>query len=511
MEKKLTPEQKAAIRAEKLAKEAAEKEQDFIEVEHLLGKEAADALRDHYKLFDDRYYKWMASLYDPAIGGFYYSKSAQNTDGYYPDLESTKQALAFFSNSGMTRKYASINEAYPQWMKDQIINFVKPLQCPEDGYFYHPQWGKDIIPSRLSRDLGWATGTLKDFGAKPKWDTPNGHKGEFGPPPKSALAAAKGSGEEGAASAASVYPERLRTVENFRRYLVCELNGNSDPYDLTPNLIRSKSYPIGNNMNAQAGQIKQRERLGIETGELVDSDGDGIADNGFIATFCEVFGAWQLPYNGVWEESHILDADGNPVADERGSMHYNAINGLMKLSTSYNALGVKMPYAAEALASAIEMAAFLGEHEDGRPGPDIMGHRPNGSVDVYNPWVAVQAIFSNLDKFYTKEERQSLQEKLKANAAQMIRTTTAKSVSFAKEDGSFGYTWSFSPSRSQGAPVAVPETVEGDINGGSIAVSGITRNMCAGLGVKNIAIYRDSDFDVVLEILEERNAEFLAK
>ena len=500
---KLTAEEKARIRAEKLAAEAKEREADFKEVEDLLGKDAADALRDHYKLFDDRYYKWMASLYDPTIGGFYYSKSAQNNDGYLPDLESTKQALAFFSNSGMTRKYASINEAYPQWIKDQIVAFVKPLQCPEDGYFYHPQWGKNITASRLSRDLGWATSTLKDFGAKPKWDTPNGHKGEFGPPPESAIAKAA---EGEASAAASVYPERLRTVENFRRYLVCELNGNEDPNDLTPNLIRKKSYPIGNLMNAQAGQIKQRDRLGIETGELIDSDGDGIADNGFIATFREVFNSWQLSYNGLWEESHVLDAEGNPVESAEGTVHYNAINGLMKISTSYNSLGVKMPNAAEALKSAIYMAAYLGEHPDGRPGADVLGKRPNGSVDVYNPWVAVQAIFSNLDKFYSKQEREELQRTLKENAAQMIRTSTAKSVSFAKADGSFGYTWDYSPRVSQSAPVAVPETVEGDINGGSIAVSGITRNMCYGLGIKNIPIYRDSDFDVVLEILEESNA-----
>ena len=502
MNGKLMPEEKARIREEKLRREALEREADFAEVEQLLGKDAADALRDHYALFDDRYYRWLASLFDPKIGGFYYSKSAQNTDGYLPDLESTKQALAFFSNSGMTRNYETIYDAYPEWMRERIINFVKPMQCPEDGYFYHPQWGKNIISSRQGRDLGWATSTLKDFRDKPKWDTPNGHKGEFGPPPERAGAAEQGTAQS-AAQGAAVYPERLRTVADFRKYLVCELNGNEDPSDLTPNLIRTKSYPIGNGMNATTGQIKQRERLGIETGELIDSDGDGIADNGFIATFCEVYGAWQLPYNGLWEPCHSVDADGNIVEDEGGDPHYNAINGLMKLSTSYNALGVRMPYAKQALQSAIKMAAFLGEHEDGRPGPDVMGKRPNGSVDVYNPWVAVQAIFANLDKFYTKEERLELQQTLKENAAAMIRTTTKKSVSFAKEDGSYGYTWQYSPARSQNAPVAVPETVEGDINGGCIAVSGITRNMCAGLGVKNIPIFRDSDFDAVLDIFEQ--------
>ena len=505
MDNGICGERKERAREEKRAAELARREAEFAEFESRFGKDAADALKAHYALYTDRFYKWLASLYDPAVGGFYFNEAARDTDGFLPDVESTKQAINFFGLTGLTTDYPSLIEAYPKWMRDQICGWVRELQSPDDGYFYHPQWGKDIIPSRLSRDLGWATSTLEEFGQMPKWDAPNGAKGEFGPPPKSALAAAEGSGEKGAASAASVYPERLRTVENFRRYLVCELNGNSDPYDLTPNLIRSKSYPIGNNMNAQAGQIKQRERLGIETGELVDSDGDGIADNGFIATFCEVFGAWQLPYNGVWEESHILDADGNPVADERGSMHYNAINGLMKLSTSYNALGVKMPYAAEALASAIEMAAFLGEHEDGRPGPDIMGHRPNGSVDVYNPWVAVQAIFSNLDRFSTKEERQSLQERLKANAAQMIRVTTEKTRHFEKPDGSFGYRWGECGTVSQNAKVSPPGYVIGDVNGGCIAVRGVTVSMCAGLGIKMIPIYGRSDWDVCLEIFEESN------
>ena len=38
--------------------------------------------------------KWLADLYDPESGGFYYSNSAKNNVGYLPDLESTSEALS---------------------------------------------------------------------------------------------------------------------------------------------------------------------------------------------------------------------------------------------------------------------------------------------------------------------------------------------------------------------------------------------------------------------------------
>ncbi len=36
---------------------------------------------------------WLASLYDPKTGGFYYSVSARDSDRFFPDLESTYQAV----------------------------------------------------------------------------------------------------------------------------------------------------------------------------------------------------------------------------------------------------------------------------------------------------------------------------------------------------------------------------------------------------------------------------------
>jgi len=195
----------------------------------------------------------------------------------------------------------------------------------------------------------------------------------------------------------------------------------------------------------------------------------------------EHFNARQNPEHGLWEDE----------------VHYNSVNGLMKISSSYNALGLKFNYADKAFESAMKMALL--DVDD----TDVKGKTTTGSVDVYNPWVAMQALLSNVKKFGTKEEYDKLIGMLKENVVALIKATTKKAKKFKKADGSFGYTWNYSPSRSQMAPVSVPETVEGDINGGSIATRGIFGNMCAALGL-NIPIFAPSDFDKYIDRINKR-------
>ena len=54
---------------------------------------------------------------------------------------------------------------------------------------------------------------------------------------------------------------------------------------------------------------------------------------------------------------------------------------------------------------------------------------------------------------------------------------------FAKDDGSFGYTQNEVPYKSQGEIVAIRYTVEGDVNGGTIAFTGIWSSMCEVLEI----------------------------
>ena len=56
-------------------------------------------------------------------------------------------------------------------MKEKLIAFCRNLQDEASGYFYHPQWGSNIGAARRGRDLGWATGILKNLGSEPLYPT----------------------------------------------------------------------------------------------------------------------------------------------------------------------------------------------------------------------------------------------------------------------------------------------------------------------------------------------------
>ncbi len=497
----------------KKAEEAIEEAEDFAYVTEQLGEEAAEALRAHIDLYDERFYLWIANLYDPGVGGFYYSNEALKNQGFLPDLESTRQALAFFNKSGMIAKYKDgFEEAVPELMQKQIVGFARGTQSSEDGYFYHPQWGTDIQPSRLSRDLTSATTILEYFGAKPKWNAPNGTQGEFGKAPgATAFTAPLGRSTVAAVSAViptasmsvSQFPKRLQTLEDWREYILVTLNGNLSADDETPNKIRTDSYKIGNDVGSHAAQLKQRDALGLELGEFRDENGDGRADGGFVETVERLFNSWLLDYNGLWEHNKSIDpSTGKPDDDPDGETYYNAINGLMKIGSMYSSLDLKHPCAEKAVESAIYMVNYMNKQSDGKPGPDVMGKRPEATVDVYNPWVSISEMLSNIKENGSAAELDLIQNAIRQNAAEMIKNTTAKVVHFRKEDGSFGYRWGTAGTTSQGAHVTTGLKNEGDVNGGCISVTGVTGDMYTALGLRRIPIFRDSDWDVCLEIFE---------
>ena len=51
------------------------------------GVEAALRLRSMY---NKEMYEWIASLWEPSIGGFYYATSSRVTDGYLPERTSLR-------------------------------------------------------------------------------------------------------------------------------------------------------------------------------------------------------------------------------------------------------------------------------------------------------------------------------------------------------------------------------------------------------------------------------------
>lgn len=282
-----------------LAREAV-RNSVFSRLDITIGKAATDELRALYRTYDERLYIWLAALWNAEVGGFYYSNSARDNDGFLPDVESTAQVWYFATLSKMFDHLGGWQNALPEKIKEKMLDFVINLQSSDDGFFYHKQWGSDIPLSRRGRDLQWSTGIIEKLGAKPLYDTPNGKHGSIGAP-KSAKAVREADSKNAAS------PEHLRSLSAFKDYLA--------GLDL-----KNNSYSVGNLLNSQAEQIKA---AGADFCKLL---ADHLASN-------------QNPETGVFSDT----------------LDHLAINGLMKNAELLVRLGYPIPHGNEAIRSVIEM------------------------------------------------------------------------------------------------------------------------------------------------------------
>ncbi len=173
---------------------------------------------------------WLASLYDPKTGGFYYSVSARDTDGFFPDLESTYQAIYLLQLGGMYETGPVPETIMPREIQDGFVNFAMKHQDESDGYFYHDSWGKKINNSRKGRDLLWAKGLLGKFGGKPKY-----------PLPEERIAQSKETSAESKTDSPEI-EERFTSEEKFLEYL--------------DSLNWDNGWGSGNTLAAQLTQIR---------------------------------------------------------------------------------------------------------------------------------------------------------------------------------------------------------------------------------------------------------------
>lgn len=449
-----------------------------------LADELVQAFKDLYVLYTPNMATWFANLYEPYVcicegdecqktkwcggGAYYYSNSGRNTVGYLPDAESTSQALGFISSSGMARLYGSsyVKVLTPE-MREAIPYYIKNLQ-ESNGFFYHPQWemaDTDAHLSRRARDLEWCTSMLSTFGYKPTYDTPSGVKGDGlyadGTPvgsvsPAASLASPLGVSAVSAVSKvipASNTPSHLKDEESFRAYLAT--------LD-----IHNSSYPVGNTLTAQGSQIKQTP--------------------GLMEILIEWLNANQNPVTGHWD----WKVEGDP-----GYSDYYGVNGLLKISGIYNKAQAPLPYAEEAAQSAID--AITADESIG------------AVVDVYNTWFSISNIITNLTKYYDDlEEGKALADKIVASlieqAPDAIRVSRDKIAAFQKLDGSFSYNRNKSSATSQGMPVAVPDSNEGDVNATVICSTGLIGNIynALTLGSYKVNFFGESERRIYVKTLE---------
>ena len=260
----------------------------YKELEITHGKVIAEGVADFYSIYTDGIYKWLASIWDGEAGGFYYSCSARDNEGFFPDIESTCQALGHLEGAGIVKSLMD----YPEGMRKKVLNFLKSKQDPDDGYFYHPHWGKNIGTSRRARDMNKALEVIKQMGDAPLY-TPACDR------IREQMASNSADSEN------STVPEHLRSKAAFLEYLEAfEINKNS--------------YTAGHRIGAQAKEIIAA----------------GLRDVAY-----EFLNSTQKD-NGLWEDT----------------LTYGASNGLMKISCAYRTLKGVLPRMDKAFDASIEIA-----------------------------------------------------------------------------------------------------------------------------------------------------------
>ena len=443
----------------------AAREEGFRRLEEELGHEITNEIRKLYALYTDDVYVWMANLYDPEIGGFYYSNSGRDNEGYLPDIESTVQALSHLASGGMFEEYGnSYAKGVSAEMREQLVAFAKSLQSPVDGFFYHPQWGTDIIAARRGRDLGWASQMLEAFGEKPLYNTPGGMKGTLGAPPGaepvSSLTGRLGTSAVAAVSkvisTASNLPAYLRSLEAWATY-IDSLN------------IPNDSYVAGNTLAAQHNEIK-------------------AAGQDYVDYLINYLNETQIPDLGLWEE---IKPGKDTDADPTDRVNYANVNGLMKIASVYQYYNVPVPNLENALRSCIKVALYPNDEGDAHV------------CNTYNPWVIMSIVLNGAKQSEGDERVAELRAIIMENAVDLIAATVDKLIPHIREDGCFSYFEKALSHASQKALVACSPTIESDVNATAICTTGISGNMFSALGVKKVPLYYAPDRYHFYSIIDE--------
>ena len=136
------------------------------------------------------------------------------------------------------------------------------------------------------------------------------------------------------------------------------------------------------------------------------------------------------------------------------------------------------------------------------------------ATDTLNPWSCITNGISNVRRFgkgdaFADEILREVWEWAPAG----ILKTAEKMSGFKMPDGGMSYSLEGFCCTSQGAPVAVGDSREGDINGNCCASSGLINYVFRALSIDDLAVplFDESDFESFLEIVETREAEWRAK
>lgn len=436
-------------------------------------------IRNYYSLIKTEQLYWLTDLYDPETGAFYHCNSGRDNEGFLPDLESTAQAFLMLGRGGLFSVIGGVENDTKANLPDSILEplaeWIKGLQDPDTGYFYHPQWAT-VGTSRRGRDLDNAVTLFKITGAKPYYNDPSGRLyGIYGEPdpdavrPAYTLTSRLGASAVKAVSAvraaASNLPAYLQSLDAWSAYLdKLNINGNN------------QSYYKGNELVAQWSIIKR-------------------AGKAYEMCLFEYLNEKQIPETGLWEYQNEQDYD---PSDNVG---YNGTNGLMKISVLYSSLGYAVPNAYNALQSTVKVGLY--------PNTD-----PRDETVCYglNIWTCLSNMMNNVKK-YDPENFLAAQKLVADNLPALIAATYDLQHTHLMPDGGFSYYERQPMNIASNAPTGCSTVPESDTDATMVATTSTIKNMFSTIrttfgSLSNVAMWGPDDYYLFIGELEKAQTDF---
>ncbi len=415
------------------------------ELEKIAPAEVVEALKSLNAFYDGRKIaEWMANLYDPEVGGFYYSNSARDTEGYLPDLESSVQLLRWTHANGAFTK--QIKDMIPADIAAKLVKFARDMQSETDGCFYHPQWrGQTVGIARSGRDISWGNGLITMFDEQPNYDVPGGAKGIFGAPTGDRLSS-EGTKKRNIVADFSSSEAYTKWIEEFNS-TIKENSGNA------------------HNMNAMYSEIRGRGFV-KETLDFLDRIQDEV--------YAEQTAAGEEP-TGLWQK---------PV-------DYHAVWGLLKFMPFYNdnECGREIRYSKEIVATCVKVIKL----------PPVGKYYMN---DMMNQWRGIDSMLQNVKKYHP-EQLEELYAITRAHAKELVDNSLAKIQPFKREDSSFSYCQDgHSLANIYGTPISLG-AVEGDVNATGLC-SSMYRAAFTCLGYPVVPLCNEADGEMFVEIIKNK-------
>ena len=418
-----------------------------------IAKDITEQLKSLYDIYSAKGdpVVWLANLYDPVSGGFYYSNSARNNAGFAADLDSTAQALGLIE-SLLAGYGGTMTDYLGEEIAAKFVSFAKDMQ-DENGYFYHPQWSRQLIdetPERKNIDVINALNILEVFGASPRYDTPNGVKGE------------------GVSSiSALTFPLLQNTVT-----AVSKISSSLADQMYIPSYLKSKeafseylaTLDISNNTTAVCKQLNSELPLYIAVDEKLEEDGAEYR-------ICELLKDYldrHQKSNGLWSK-----------ASNYSYKEISELNGVLKI---YNTIDASVPRFEKIVENILDLLSFKNELQS--------------INDVSDTWTALYLVITNIKSFGYKTSEIVAERCLGSvygTLAKLVSLTSEQLSLFARGGGSFSTTLTGSASEAYGVSVAIPLTDEGDMSATLLATKNIWYSIFGVIGVGCVPVFNTSD------------------